>query len=327
MTMAERPQVTRTTHILPFERLSPLDFERLCLWLVRREGYERAEHLGAAGGEQGRDIVAWRDGRRVVFQCKRVNRLDSSGAEREIEKLQTLPVEDQPDAVVFVVSTAVSVTTRDRARAAWGDQGSCDFWAGTELDERVKRYADILHEFFDLGAEGLRTLEPEVGTEPPRYYSTYISYSRTEADRAFALKLYERLKAEGVSCWLYDHDMKPGEVELDTADRAIREAEKLLRCCSETSLRSWWVNDELGKAIEKERALWSEGRELVLIPLKLDDYLMRWESGKASQVRERYPADFVCWQENSQKFDEQLRRVLRALKVEGAREAPPSPRM
>ncbi len=326
--MAQRPQVTGTTHILPFERLSPLDFERMCLWLVRREGYDRAEHLGAAGGEQGRDIVAWRDGRRVVFQCKRVERLDPSGAEREIEKLRSLPPEDQPDDIVFVVSTAVSVTTRDRARAAWGDQGSCDFWAGTELDERVKRYADILHEFFDLGPEGLRTLEPTVpAAEPPRYHSTYISYSRTNADRAFALKLYERLKAEGVSCWLYDHDMNPGEVELDTADRAIREAEKLLLCCSETSLRSWWVNDELGKAIEKERALWSEGRGLVLIPLKLDDYLMRWESGKASQVRERYPADFVGWRDDHRKFDEQLQRVMRALKVGRTREEAPTSRL
>jgi len=55
-----QPPITRTTHTLPFDKLSPRDFERLCLWLVEREGYERAEHLGAAGSEQGRDIVAWR---------------------------------------------------------------------------------------------------------------------------------------------------------------------------------------------------------------------------------------------------------------------------
>jgi len=44
-----QPPITRTTHTLPFDKLSPRDFERLCLWLVEREGYERAEHLGAAG--------------------------------------------------------------------------------------------------------------------------------------------------------------------------------------------------------------------------------------------------------------------------------------
>ena len=44
-----KPSITGTTHTLPFDRLSPRDFERLCLWLVEREGFERAEHLGAAG--------------------------------------------------------------------------------------------------------------------------------------------------------------------------------------------------------------------------------------------------------------------------------------
>ena len=45
-----QPLITRTTHTLPFDKLSSRDFERLCLWLVEREGYERAKHLGAAPG-------------------------------------------------------------------------------------------------------------------------------------------------------------------------------------------------------------------------------------------------------------------------------------
>jgi hypothetical protein len=31
-----RPPIIRTTHTLPFDKLSPRDFERLCLWLVER---------------------------------------------------------------------------------------------------------------------------------------------------------------------------------------------------------------------------------------------------------------------------------------------------
>ena len=55
-----KPSISGTAHTLPFNKLSPLDFERLCLWLVGREGYARAEHLRLAGSEQGRDVVAWR---------------------------------------------------------------------------------------------------------------------------------------------------------------------------------------------------------------------------------------------------------------------------
>jgi hypothetical protein len=46
-----QPPITRTTHTLPFDKLSPRDFERLCLWLVEREGYQRVEHLGVAADE------------------------------------------------------------------------------------------------------------------------------------------------------------------------------------------------------------------------------------------------------------------------------------
>ena len=55
-----KPTITSTQHILPFERLSPVDFERMCLWLVEREGYKRARHLGLGGSEQGRDVVAYK---------------------------------------------------------------------------------------------------------------------------------------------------------------------------------------------------------------------------------------------------------------------------
>src|SRR5215203_6403576 len=72
MATRPKPSLTGGSHTLPFEKLAPLEFERLCLWLVRREGYTREEHLGEAGSEQGRDIVAWKDSRRAAFQCKRV---------------------------------------------------------------------------------------------------------------------------------------------------------------------------------------------------------------------------------------------------------------
>ena len=43
-----QPPITRTTHNLPFDKLSPRDFERLCLWLVEREGYLRCRELTEA---------------------------------------------------------------------------------------------------------------------------------------------------------------------------------------------------------------------------------------------------------------------------------------
>jgi tetratricopeptide (TPR) repeat protein len=150
MATPTKPPATGGSHTLPFEKLAPGEFERLCLWLVEREGYSRIEHLGEAGSEGGRDVVAWKDGRRFVFQCKRVQAFSASHARKEIEKLRRLPVEDQPHELVFVVSRAVSADTRTAIRKDWGDEATCHFWSGNELDERVKRHPGLLEEFFHL---------------------------------------------------------------------------------------------------------------------------------------------------------------------------------
>jgi len=109
-----QPPITGTTHTLPFDKLSPRDFERLCLWLVEREGYERAEHLGAAGSEQGRDIVAWREGALWAFQCKRVRSFGPKDALAEVEKVLGLPQSERPVVLVFLVTCDVSANTRQQ---------------------------------------------------------------------------------------------------------------------------------------------------------------------------------------------------------------------
>src|SRR4051812_35936579 len=153
MATLPKPPVTGGSHPLPFEKLAPGDFERLCFWLVQREGYSRIEHLGEAGSEGGRDVVAWKNGRRFVFQCKRVQAFNASQARKEIEKLRRLPIADQPHDLVFVVARAVSADTRDAIRKIWGDEATCHFWSSNELDERVKRHPDVLEEFFQLPPE------------------------------------------------------------------------------------------------------------------------------------------------------------------------------
>jgi len=147
-----KPTITGTTHPLPFDRLSPDDFERLCLWLVEREGYERAEHLGAAGSEGGRDVIAWRGGEQWAFQCKRVRRFGPREALVEVKKVLALPKTERPAGLVFLVSCDVSANARQQARDRCQGQMVCHFWVGTELDEKVKRHPDIVAEFFQLAA-------------------------------------------------------------------------------------------------------------------------------------------------------------------------------
>jgi hypothetical protein len=151
-----RPPVTRTLHPLPFENLSPSDFERLCLWLVEREGWLRPQHFGEAGSEQGRDVIAWKataTGEQLwYFQCKRYRSPGAKTCRDEVEKYEKLAITDpakRPYGIVFVTNAVVSAAVREQVTDYCQQRGyDCHFWAHTELDMYVKNHPDIVEEFF-----------------------------------------------------------------------------------------------------------------------------------------------------------------------------------
>ena len=111
------------------------------------------------------------------------------------------------------------------------------------------------------------------GEHPIEFYSCFISYSH--GDKLFARRLHDQLQGRGIRCWLDEHQLKLGDDIYESVDRGIRLWDKVLLCCSEESLSSWWVEREVDTAIEKERQLRAKHGEqkLVLIPLDLDGHL------------------------------------------------------
>jgi formylglycine-generating enzyme required for sulfatase activity len=268
--LAQPPPITRTTHILHFDALSPHDFERLCLWLVEREGYERAEHLGAAGSERGRDITAWREAALWAFQCKRVQRFGPRDALVEIEKLLALPDAERPAGLVFLVTCNVSFKTRQQARARCAREMECHFWAGTELDAKVKRHPGIVQEFFQA------TPSPTPACDSRMAVSTRVSHwlmprliSYTPLFHPYLQEYRERLASELRVFNLLGRDTPLDLERIYITLRLSRHARPdLLPDPRRTELRSLGRDPRRarrrGEAMEVEAALGRSSRLIVL---------------------------------------------------------------
>jgi len=272
------PSVTSTPHLLPFDRLSPDTFERLCFSLIERERYENAEHLGAAGSDQGCDIAAWREGERWCFQCKRVQTFGPRDALAEVKKVLDLPESERPARLVFIATCNVSRKTRQRARTHCASQMKCEFWAITELDELVKRHPDIVRQFF--------TGMPE----PSRPAHLFICYEPTaDPDRKLAAYLCEFLTAQGHDVVL-DTDTQTSEDWLEKTDRQIKTSNLLVILLSKESAHNEMVQAEVRRAYEYRR---SQGHPHILpvrivyeglLPYSIEAFLdpsqyVLWQSG------------------------------------------------
>lgn len=176
--------------------------------------------------------------------------------------------------------------------------------------------------------ETLITYLPSLTEQVLQFYSCFISYSHSDA--SFARRLHDALQGRGIRCWLDEHQLLPGDKIFAEVDRGIRLWDKVLLCCSEGSLTSWWVDNEIEIALAKEQQLWkTRGKEVLsLIPLNLDGYMFGdWASAKATQIKSRVAADFTGWDHDNEKFEAQFDKLVRALRANGGRERPPTPKL
>lgn len=145
------------------------------------------------------------------------------------------------------------------------------------------------------------------------YYSVFISYGA--ADEAFALRLYDALRARGVEAFIFARHAEPGRKLYDVMSRYVNEYERVLLICSRDSLARPGVANELDEVLRREAR---EGGSSVLVPVALDDYVFsEWtpvEEALARAVRDRVIGDFRGATESDSVLSLQVERLVNALR-------------
>lgn len=149
--------------------------------------------------------------------------------------------------------------------------------------------------------------------QPGTYYTCYICYSRV--DIGFARQLYQALQERGIRCWFDEYRLKLGNQRA----RRVREADTVILCASETSLKSRWAGSVVELALARETS--ASYPAPVLLAMTLDAYLSgdEFDDAHATAIRDHVIADFNGWQHDRTLFDRQVETVIEALRVKRER--------
>ncbi len=132
------------------------------------------------------------------------------------------------------------------------------------------------------------------GTRP--LFSAFIPCSNDDLE--FAHDVHDALQRKRISCWLDEfHSLSE-----DNADQVVaRRWDRVLRCASQHSLMSSWVDRKVDHVLETEWHLLKERgkRARALVLLNVDSYLSsgEWKSDQAWQITSRLVADFTDWKQ------------------------------
>jgi TIR domain/Predicted nucleotide-binding protein containing TIR-like domain len=124
-------------------------------------------------------------------------------------------------------------------------------------------------------------------------YSCFISYSHD--DEPLASKLFDDLSAIGARCWIDRHELRLGDSIPEQIDSALKATDRFLPILSARSLESHWFRTELQKAL----ALETRRSTTILLPIRVDDWVLSASDELSLTLKNRLIADFSDWRSDA----------------------------
>ena len=143
-------------------------------------------------------------------------------------------------------------------------------------------------------------------------HSVFISYGGP--DERFALRLNGTLANEGVRTFLFSQHAKPGQKLHRLMREGVNIHDRVILICSRASLDRRGVVNEIEETLQRESR---EGGTSILIPITLDNYVFEeWSPERpdiAQSIRDRVVADFRGVEDNYDKYNAAIQRIVSAL--------------
>jgi uncharacterized protein YjbI with pentapeptide repeats len=156
---------------------------------------------------------------------------------------------------------------------------------------------------------------PSLRKDAGKYHMCFIVHSK--ADKDVAKRVHDALQERGIRCWLDERRITPNDAAPISGNLGVRLWDKVLLVSSRTAMTSWWIENEIDLAFQKETVL-NQGSDtpiVSLIPLDIDGYLDNGDlsDAKQAQLRTRGRIAFNDWHTDSNKFNIAVDQLVDAL--------------
>lgn len=155
--MTITPPVSPVDFNVPFHssKFDQDDFEDLCAELFEKEFGVGFHRYGTKGNAQfGIDLLSDEgdDGFYIAVQCKHVGRFSSSHVDKELKKLEGIPLPIKK--LYFSATCSISAATinycYEQSKSSRISLSSIGIWEEKYICQRIKRYPDIVATYFGL---------------------------------------------------------------------------------------------------------------------------------------------------------------------------------
>lgn len=185
------------------------------------------------------------------------------------------------------------------------------YLSGGQISQSFLRGCGVPEDFF------AHRLGMETAFDRHEYYLNYA-----HKDTPIVQRICDELRENGFRCWLYRQGRNPYDQYLALPGGLTPKGKEIV-CMSRETDREWLSEKTIDRILAGHFEYQTDPQSIFVI--NLDDFLFSdaFTNPNKSALQSRLAADFKGWEHDNAIFEREIERVIRALRADGGRSAPP----